>query len=920
MAAIIPVAIIGVVSYNYVVNLLIEQTHKHLTIESKSYGMAIFDRILVAESQLVGLGESLTHSNSIHVGINKTSQEVDSSNVPLFSNIKIYTSDPKLNDSDYRHLLDGKTIITVNNENENLSISFSRLLNTIDSTFLLSADVDTKYIFGDMDIFAGDDDTCVVAQGIGLLNCSNNSLNKISLPSFNKYFNSQSDTNTVQINGNDYVIASWELFLNGSYKTESWYIYYTIPSNILFESIRSFGNILIPLLILSILVVALISINQISKILIPLEKLSLLTRKIAKRDFSEIVKFKSGDEFQQLGESFNFMSSQLSKQFTVMTAMSNLDRAILTTMNIDKVVDTIFKNLKEYLEYSYASVIIFDNQSESGGNLYQYNKTDSKILSKFPVNIQKEDINILLDHTESYVCTLERNKLKTFDWLDSVHSNYITTIAIKQKRNTIALIIIGHQNLPQFNKESMEQLDNYTDRINVALNAIEREERLVKQANFDDLTGLPNRQNLIDTFNTISTQQNGYQKVAVLFIDLDRFKIINDSQGHAIGDKLLIEASNRILTCVENKGFVARYGGDEFVILLPINIDSSFITDISKKIINQLSKLFTIDSYEQYIGASIGIALSPQDGNSWDEVLQKADIAMYKAKQRGRGKYLYFSDTMQADIQEKATLEADLFHALEKQEIHMVYQPQIDIATGQISGAETLMRWTHSTKGNICPDEFISYAEDSGFIIPLGIWAIRTVLKQCKEWQLKNHSLPKIAINISPRQLRHENFIAEVEVLISDFDINTTNIEFEITESLFINDDISIVNKLHHLNKLGISISIDDFGKGYSSLSYLKKLPIQTLKIDKLFIKDLVRDNDSVAIVKAIIAMAKTLNKTVIAEGVQTVEQLNILKEIGCHTAQGYFISKPKEAEEVMNYSKTAIISLEKFRANKISS
>ena len=232
----------------------------------------------------------------------------------------------------------------------------------------------------------------------------------------------------------------------------------------------------------------------------------------------------------------------------------------------------------------------------------------------------------------------------------------------------------------------------------------------------------------------------------------------------------------------------------------------------------------------------------------------------------------------------------------------MVYQLQIDIANGEISGAETLMRWEHSTKGKIRPDKFISYAEDSGFIVPLGIWAIRTVLKQCEEWQLESHSLPKIAINVSPRQLRHENFLNEVETLIADFDINTTNIEFEITESLFLSDDINIINKLHHLNKLGISISIDDFGKGYSSLSYLKKLPVQTLKIDRLFIKDLDKNSDSIAIVEAIIVMAKLLNKKVIAEGVQTMEQLNILKELGCDIAQGFFISKPKVAEEVMNY------------------
>ncbi|MFK7816703.1 MAG: EAL domain-containing protein [Gammaproteobacteria bacterium] len=920
ITAIIPVTITGIVAYNHVTSLLVKQQHKHLTIESKSYGMSIFDRILVAESQLIALSENLLQSKSLAMDITAQYNEIDSSNTHFFKKIKIYSNDILFNSVNEKHLLDGNTKITVKNTyDKNFAIYFNRLLNTSDSTLLISAEVDKKYIFGDMDIFAGDEDACVIAKGIGALNCSNETMKMVSLPSFEKYFESQINTNTININDNNYIVSSWELFLNGYFNTESWIIYYTTPSSIILSSIKSFSNTLLPLLLLAILIVSLLSINQISKILVPLEKLSFLTKRISKRDFGEKVKFDSGDEFEQLGESFNTMSYELGRQFTVMTAMSNLDRAILTKMNKTSVVEAIFKNLKDYLEYSYASVILLEKDN-SNGTLYIYNKTNNNISSEILINIEEKIVSKLLDNKSSSVRTLERNKLNTIEWLDTIHSNYITTIAIKQKQVTSALIVIGHQYIPKLNEEGIKQLDNYTDRVSVALNAIEREEKLVKQANYDDLTGLPNRQLLIDTFYRMSQQPNSNQKLAVLFIDLDRFKIINDSQGHAIGDKLLIEASDRIQSCLNKSAFLGRYGGDEFVILFPYGFDSSDITDISKNIINLLSKLFTIENYEQSIGASIGIAIYPQDGKTWNEVLQKADIAMYKAKQKGRGKLLYFSDTMQAEIYEKATLEADLFHAIDKQEITMVYQPQINIATGEISGAETLMRWKHTTKGNIRPDQFISYAEDTGFIIPLGIWAIRTALKQCSDWQLENHALPKISINISPRQIRHENFINEIEALIVDFDMHTTNIEFEITESLFLNDDLTILNKLQHLNKLGISISIDDFGKGYSSLSYLKHLPVQTLKLDKLFIDDIHKEKESIAIVKAIIEMAKSLNKKVVAEGIETVEQLSILKDLGCDIAQGYYISKPKPANEVLNYTKTTVISLNDFRENTLNS
>jgi diguanylate cyclase (GGDEF)-like protein len=919
VAAIIPVSIMGVITYQYVTKLLTEKEHKHLTLESKSYGMAIFDRILVAESQMIGFSEYLVQ-NIENIETYEKFIEKSSNKIQLFNNIKVYSNDHDNNNNAYKHLLGGNTKITTSTYNDNIVITFSRLINTIDSTLILSAEVNTNYIFGDMDKFAGDDDACVIAQGVGTLNCSNSVFNIFSLPSFARYLDEQTTSHTININNIDYVISSWELFLNGNFNTESWLIYYTTPKSTLLTSIKSFSNQLIPALLLTILLVSLISINQITRLLIPLEKLSYLTKRISKRKFNEDVKFESGDEFQQLGESFNKMSFELSRQFTVMTAMSHLDRAILANMSKKTVVEAIFENLEDYLEYDHASVILLDHNNDPNSNLYTYSKTEKRIISNNLLNVTNEDIDTLLGHTDSYVRTQDHNKLKMIDWLKDIHSNYITTIAVKEKSKTSALIIIGHQFLPQLDREGMEQLDNYTDRVRVALNAIEREEKLIQQANYDDLTGLPNRQLLIDTFNQLSSKQNTSQKTAILFIDLDKFKIINDTQGHAIGDKLLKEASSRIQSCVNTDAFLARYGGDEFVILLPIENDTSNITNICNEIINQISKLFSIDNYEQYIGASIGVSLYPKDGNNWNDVLQKADIAMYKAKEKGRNTALYFSDSMQEEISEKASLEADLFHALEKQEIYMVYQPQMDIATGEIVGAETLMRWKHGSKGNIRPDKFISYAEDNGYVIPLGIWALRNVLQQCSDWQLENQSLPKISINISPRQLRHTSFINEVEAIISDFDMHSTNIEFEITESLFLNNDVNILDKLHHLNKLGISISIDDFGKGYSSLSYLKHLPVQTLKIDKLFIDDIHKDDQSLAIVKAIIVMAKSLNKTVIAEGIEKVEQLNVLKEIGCDIAQGYLISKPKLAKDVMNYSKTAIINLDDFRDKILSS
>ncbi len=758
IAAVIPTGIFSVLSYNYVTSLLTKQKQEHLVSSSKSYGMAIYDRILNAEQQFLKLHESLKFSNDVDISSSTSTRITLDSNMSLFSDIKIYRKPENLDSTDLKHLLDGKSTITaVKNSNNIIEIFFIRMFNTIEANHLLSAKTNLQYISGDMDIFAGADDACIVIKNYGTLNCSSSHLYTISKSIFEKHVNNENTIKTLNINNKNHTTASWELFLNGRFNTNSWIIYYIEPSEIIFAPKKAFTKILLPAFLLAILIVTLISLNQITKFLVPLEKLLVATKRIAKSDFNEKVDITSNDEFQLLGDSFNHMTSELSK----------------------------------------------------------------------------------------------------------------------------------------------------------------REERLFYQANFDDLTGLPNRQQLIKRLqNSITDSIHEKKQFAFLFVDLDRFKVINDSQGHAIGDKLLIAAGDRIKSCIRSTDTLARYGGDEFGVILSTINNSNNASITAAEIIKRLAEIFYIDNYEQIIGASIGISVFPSDGNTWEELLQKADIAMYKAKQKGRGRYLFFTDTMQENIREKAELEADLFHALERQELYLVYQPQIDIASGDISGAETLLRWNHRNKGHIRPDRFISYAEDSGLIVQLGSWAIREAIKQCEKWQIEHQALPKLAVNISARQLRHENFFANIEALVSDFDIGTTILEFEITESLFLSDDKHTMRMLDQLNKLGICIAIDDFGKGYSSLGYLKRLPAQTLKIDKYFIKDLNSDKDSIAIVKAIIAMAKVLNKNVVAEGIETIEQLNILKDLGCKHAQGFYISKPKIASEFLDYSKTAVIQLDKRRSS----
>jgi len=513
-----------------------------------------------------------------------------------------------------------------------------------------------------MDIFSGDEEGCIYSDSIGILNCSDKSLRSVSDYVFKDIINNNKDT--IELNQKPYIYSTWELFLAGQYQSESWYIIYLTPKNTLYGPIKSFAQFLLPLIILFILITTWFSYEKISSILSPLLILKDATNLIAKRDFRNPVIINTNDEFDDLAKSFNDMSTEISKQFSVMTAMSNLDRTLLSTANKEIIVNTIFKNISAYLNFSHASILLTNDGNQQNGDIYNYNAENKAVSEKKSIYFKSSELASLISTEETNIKTSKTKEIEHISWLNTEHSSYITTLISKQDKKLRALVFIHHERIRKLEDSETLQLNNFITHVNVALNAVERNEELVRRANFDELTGLPNRQYLINKFDSISSNIKNDENIAILFIDLDRFKVINDSQGHAVGDQLLINAANRIYNCVKKYGFVSRYGGDEFVVILNNFNDTNFVSEIADKIITDLSRKFAIDAYEQFIGASIGITLYPQDSNNWEDSIQKADIAMYKAKQNGRGKHLYFSDTMHSDIKEKAVLESDLFHSL----------------------------------------------------------------------------------------------------------------------------------------------------------------------------------------------------------------------------------------------------------------
>ncbi len=453
-----------------------------------------------------------------------------------------------------------------------------------------------------------------------------------------------------------------------------------------------------------------------------------------------------------------------------------------------------------------------------------------------------------------------------------------------------------------YQNEDNPKKKTYLGTYGVARDITERkiaEDTINFQAYHDLLTNLPNRALLRDRLSlAISQAKREDELLAVMFLDLDRFKNINDSLGHVVGDELLQQVSTRLKSCIREGDTLARFGGDEFTLLLPkIARGKEDVSGIAEKINQVLKDPFLVDDNELYVSASIGIAIYPRDGTDMDSLIKHADIAMYNVKDTGKNNYRFYSTDMTTPYFQNLSLETGIHKALENDEFHLMYQPQINIKTGEIVGVEALLRWDHPEHGLITPAEFIPFAEETGMIVEIGHWVLRNACAQLKSW--RDIGLPEIrmSINMSARQLAEKSIVKLISGLLRDYAIPGHCFEIEITENTIMSDMDSVIHKLKALSKKGVFIAIDDFGTGYSSLSYLHKLPIHTLKIDRAFIKEVNMKHTGNSIINTIVAMARGLNLNVIAEGVETQQQLDYLVEIGCSEAQGFLFGKPLTAE-----------------------
>jgi len=703
-----------------------------------------------------------------------------------------------------------------------------------------------------------------------------------------------------QLEGEDQLASIWQLFLAGEFAAPALDIIASQPSDYALRSRADFSRVFVPALGLVIILVGLLSFNMIGQSLVPLQQLTLAVRQIASGNLLSRVRIRSDDEFEWLGEAFNNMAVRLGRQISTLEAMSGIDRLILSGAKFEEVSECVINHLVDLTGCDAGGVIARDTDTPHWAKLIS---SDSQGFVHERISLPMElghhwcqPRQVFLEETSSTVAPYKER-------FQSYGLKYVVLIPIVLNDDLKGLLLLGSSARVNMETDNLQRCIDLAGRFAVALSSAEREVALYRQAHFDELTGLPNRQLLKDRLEQqiVHARRDEFEG-ALLFLDLDRFKEINDVYGHSVGDVVLIQAAERIVGEVRDSDTVARLGGDEFVVVLPHVSGDSRVRATAARLITRLTESFSVRGTDHFVSASIGIVMFPDDGDSVETLLRNADAAMYRAKEAGRARFEFFSKKLNAESRRKIGLERDLRAAYYNNDLEVYYQPQFDFATGIISGAEALLRWKHGDEGFISPAEFVPLAEDSDLIVDIGRWVIEQTCRDLNSILKKGLHPGIVSINVSARQLREQSFISDVLEPLQRYSIHPGYMQLEVTETTVAQSRDTAADLLTQLRKEGVHVAIDDFGTGYSSLSYLQKMPFDVIKIDKSFVDRIGAGDPSDNICRTIIKMAHELGKQSIAEGVEMRNQVEFLKANGCDFAQGFFYSEPLTNKDFVEF------------------
>lgn len=916
VSAIAPLIILASLTYNQVTTHITKQTQQQLHQTSKSIGLKVFQRLSYLNDETDNLRQQYTEfredpaflpklnkshyfkSNFIGLGIfkkNNSYKALIGQNLPK----------QPLEKHELKFLNKGGTLLKIVEKPSSEPILLLRkALHKNNSQIHFVTLINPSALWNFDTSIPDYGEVCIFAENTIALYCSTSGIDatlvrnqlRISNPSKSQFHWNQGNTN--------YAAYSWSIFLDGAFNAGEWTTVLSAPTSYVYKPLIEFKKLFPPIIVLSILLVAFLSSNQIRKSLIPLEKLKDATKTIAAGNFTTKVTLHSNDEFEELADSFNHMAEKIEIQFTSLNVLSEVDRLMLSSIDTSYILETALERIKNIARCDEVLLFKINQEFESNvsdNHVFTVDKSDELITST--LSISENDRQILEAHPQYLFSHNENNSCSYLNIISNKPGQSFIQLPILIKDTLYALLILRYKKHVVFSDYDVHHTRELADRVAVAIANADWEEKVHRQAYYDTLTNLPNRTLLTDRLDqAVQRARRDGTQVAILLIDLDRFKAVNDSLGHDAGDSILKIVSSRLKKHINTTDTLVRYGGDKFVIIMP---DIKFSTNslavvspMSEKLLDTINTPVEYNNHEINLSASIGISLYPADSRTPKDLLKYAESAMYHAKSNGKGHFEFYSKDINATSIAQLVLENDLKHALTRDELEVFYQPQFDLLSSEIIGAEALIRWNHPKLGLLSPARFLPLAENTGLNVPLGNWVINQVCKQLRIWLDQNLSIHRIAVNLSAHHFKTQNLTQFIQEQLNFQNLSTQYLELEITEDTIMADLEKTIGLLSELKRLGVHLAIDDFGTGYSSLNYLAKFPIDYLKIDQTFTQEILSDSSVKSIVSAIVAMAHSMNLKVIAEGVETEEQLEFLRTLRCDIVQGYLISKPLPAEE----------------------
>jgi diguanylate cyclase (GGDEF)-like protein len=900
VAALAPIALLALMTDLKVSSALATQRDDELGRQAKHYGLTLLERLGHIEGVLAGAGNELRGTLPLAQLANRGAlashddelfglARVDGSGRVLDATGRVPALEERiaaLSPATQGALAEGRAAILPPLQPREPVVMLMPLATNAAGMRFAAAAVRPTYLWSDADLAPPMTTFCVVA-GTQPLDCAARVPN--ALPVADVAAGRRTGL-AWTVNDEPQRAGAWTVFIGSRFAGENWTVFAVQPAAVALAPTRDFRATYIPVAIASLLVVLMLAMRQVRQISGPIRELLRATQRLARRDFSSPVQVAGSDEFGQLASAFNTMASRLALQFGTLQAMAKIDRAILNSVDLSDVALNSIRCLRHIVETDLISVGLIHPETPTQLQV-QTRRRGARGIEKLTLD-WPEAASLAEGETPPLPPEYRRH-------LGPRQSGDLRVLPIARGGSFWGVVVLGDGAGAAIDTDRAAMLSGVVDRLAVALSTAARDWRLHVQAHYDPLTGLPNRMHLLTLLTQhIAAARREPHRGAVLFLDLDRFKQINDTLGHAAGDTLLRLAAERIRLSLRESDTVARIGGDEFTVVLPRITSSRDAGQVAASLIAALSRPFEIDDQKMYAGGSVGIALYPEDGANAEELLKRADTAMYRAKELGRGRHAFFKESMGVEVSARAALDRELRQGLERKEFVLHYQPQIDVRTGEVTAAEALLRWQHPTRGLLGPGEFIDFAEESGLIEAIGEWVLRAACDQHRRWEDKGMLLPRMSVNVSNRQLKQPGFTAAVDMALLKTQRAPSQLEIEVTESMVVESGEGALRALDALQRAGVRVAIDDFGTGYSSFGYLRTLPAEVLKLDRSFVTDIATDPDALVIAASMIQMARTLRKIVVVEGVETEEQFALLARHGAHGIQGYLVSRPVPAPQ----------------------